>query len=163
MRPQDIVVLLKLISLGKRDWTQLVLARELFMSQSEISESLSRSKYAGLLGYEYVVNKQALLSLLQYGIPYIYPQHPGEIQRGIATAHSAPPLNQEIQSNEPYVWPYAKGNVRGKSVKPLYHSVVHAIVADSTLYALLALTDALRVGRARERNLAIKYLHTMIC
>ena len=49
MKPQDVVVLLKIISLGEKPWNQLSLAGELFMSQSEISQSIARSKYAGFL------------------------------------------------------------------------------------------------------------------
>ncbi len=163
MKPQDIVVLLKLISIGKQEWTQLLLARELFMSQSEISESLSRSKFADLIVNHNQVNKAALFDFLKYGLPYVYPQKPGEIVRGIPTAHSALPLSNEIESEESYVWPYVKGELRGRSIRPLYPSVVNAVGLDQNLYALLALIDALRVGRAREKTLAIDHLKRMIC
>jgi hypothetical protein len=44
----------------------------------------------------------------------------------------------------------------GKLYKPfmLYKSVPHAVLRDPALYELLALVDAIRDGRARERNLA---------
>ncbi len=80
MRPQDIVVLLKLSIEENRPWTQISLAKSLFMSQSEISESLSRSKYARLL---YDKGKQVarhnFIDLLQYGVPYVFPQQPGPV------------------------------------------------------------------------------------
>jgi hypothetical protein len=38
---------------------------------------------------------------------------------------------------------------------PLYSSVPEAALRDTKLHELLALTDALRVGRAREREIAI--------
>ena len=163
IRPQDIVVLLKLSTDAERNWTQIELARELFMSQSEISQSLVRSNYAGLIMTDQTLHLQALLDFLQYGLAYVYPQRPGPVVRGISTAHSTLPLSEEIMSEEKYVWPYAKGDVRGRSIKPLYPSVVEAVQIDTKLHQLLALTDALRIGRAREKNLALYYLRKRLC
>jgi len=159
LKPQDIVVLLKLITEGNKSWTQLSIAKALIMSQSEVSESLARSGYARLL-YENgrKVARQPLMDLLQYGIAVVFPLQPGNVVRGIPTAHSAPPLKDLIQSNEQYVWPYAKGGVRGHAIQPLYGSVLPLVEQDTELYELLALTDALRVGKVRERNLAIDLL-----
>lgn len=163
MSPQDVVVLLKIIAYDSEPWSQVPLASALYMSQSEVSKSISRSKYAGLLDPSgKVVRRMALMEFLQFGLKYVYPQAPGPIVRGIPTAHSAPPLNQSIQSNENYVWPSGKGNVRGQSIIPLYTSVVDAVQNDSKLYEMLALADALRVGRARERELAIVELKKRI-
>ena len=164
MRPQDIVVLLKLLIDENRPWNQVSLARSLFMSQSEISESLSRSKYSRLLFNEgKQVDRQSFMDLLQYGVPYVFPQQPGNVVRGIPTAHSALPLKDEIESDENYVWPSAKGHMRGQSIQPLYNSVIHAVEQDIELYKYLALIDALRVGRAREKNLALEFLRKKIC
>lgn len=159
MRPQDVVVLLKIHLLGSKEWTQTSLAQALFLSQSEISTSLTRSAYAQLL-YDQgrQVQRQALLDFIQYGVAYAFPQQPGPVQRGIPTAHSTPPLSTEILSTEKYIWPYTKGSERGHSIQPLYPSAVQAALLDPALYELLALTDAIRVGRARERNLAIHLL-----
>lgn len=102
--------------------------------------------------------RSSILEFLQYGLSYVFPQQPGALVRGIPTAHSAPPLDKLIQSNELYVWPSAKGNARGQAIEPLYSSVVIAIEKDSKLYELLALVDALRVGRVREKQLAMEEL-----
>ena len=102
--------------------------------------------------------KTALFEFLKFGLRYVFPQHPGAVVRGVPTSHSAEPLKEEIQSNEVYVWPYGKGNIRGHSILPLYPSVPEAALRDSKLHEFLALTDALRVGRAREREIAIKEL-----
>lgn len=163
MKPQDIVLLLKIISLGNENWNQKPISDSLKMSQSEISASVSRSKYSGLLEPKgKKVMKLALIDFLQFGIKYVFPQQPGPIVRGIPTSHSAPPLVTEIQSSEQYVWPSVKGKVRGQSIIPLYSSVTEAIENDDKLYELLALVDALRVGRARERELAINILKSRI-
>lgn len=161
--PQDIVILLKIITYEDKPWSQLVLAEELFISQSEVSKSLMRSKNATLLDYTgKKVMRAALLEFLQYGIKYVFPQQPGAMVRGVPTAHSAPPLNTVFQSQEQYVWPSGTGNVRGQSVLPLYPSVVQAVKHDTKLYELLALVDAIRVGRAREKELAIQELKKRI-
>ncbi len=49
MKPQDIVLLLKIISLDNDSWNQSSVAADLGISQAEISESVARSKNSGLL------------------------------------------------------------------------------------------------------------------
>lgn len=156
MKPQDVVILLKIIALNADDWQQLPLSAALKMSQSEVSQSVARSKFAGLLDSSGKrVMCLAFFDFLQFGLTYVFPQKPGPIVRGLPTAHSAAPLNSEIVSDESYVWPWAKGKIRGHCIVPLYSSVPEAAATDVKLYELLALTDALRIGRARERDLAI--------
>lgn len=163
LRPQDVLILLKLIVEEGKPWTQMSIAKALLMSQSEVSESLARSGYARLL-YEKgkKVARQPLIDLLQYGIAWIFPQQPGSVVRGIPTAHSAAPLNGLITSEEHYVWPYAKGSVRGQAIQPLYSAILPIIEKDTELYELLALVDALRVGKVREKKLAIELLKKKI-
>lgn len=156
LKPQDIVLLLKIVSMNDPGWGQKPVAKVLGMSQSEVSQSVARSKYAGLLDPTgKTVMKHALLQLLEHGIAYVFPQRPGPLVRGIPTAHSSTPLNKLVQSTDLYVWPYAKGKIKGLSIQPLYPSVPEAAERDTSLHELLALTDTLRVGRAREKELAI--------
>lgn len=164
MRPHDIVVLLKIASKKDDDWLMKDLAIELGISASEISESLNRSAIAGLIAQDKKrLMKLALLDFLVHGLRYVYPQKPGAIVRGIVTAHSALPLSKEIASNELYVWPYAEGNVRGQLIEPLHPKVPEACLKDPFFYELMALCDALRVGRSREKNLAIEELKKRLC
>ena len=159
MRPHDVVILLKIVAKGDASWFNKDLANELYISQSEISESLNRSKIAGLIsGDKKQVFKLALLDFLRYGLRYVYPEQPSSLVRGVPTSHSAPPLNEVIQSEQDFVWPYALGTNRGFSVEPLHPNVPKACLEDPKLYELLAMTDALRLGKARERNLAIEEL-----
>ena len=159
LKPQDILILLKICLLGDQKWFQHTLSEDLNISQSEISECLSRSKYSGLIDASRKrVSVLNLLDFIQYGIKYVFPQQLGPIVRGIATAHSASPLDKEIQSNQNYVWPYARGNMRGQAILPLYKSVPKAVLKDKKLHEVLALVDAIRVGKVREQNLAIKFL-----
>jgi hypothetical protein len=60
--------------------------------------------------------------------------------------------------NNPPVWPDATGEARGIALEPLHQSVVEAVRKDNNLWELLALVDSIRIGTARERNLAQKKL-----
>ncbi|OQX79748.1 MAG: hypothetical protein B6D61_03080 [Bacteroidetes bacterium 4484_249] len=62
MRPQDIVVLLKIISIGDNKWRNIDIANAIEISPSEVSEALNRCKIARLIdvgaGTFYQENKQ---------------------------------------------------------------------------------------------------------
>lgn len=164
MRPHDVVVLLKIAAKMETPWMMKDLSMELGISASEISESLHRSAIAGLIAKDKKrLMKLAILDFLEHGLRYVYPQQPGARVRGVPTAHAAPPLNQEIFSNEPYVWPYGEGTVRGEAIEPLHPKVPEACLKDPLFYEYMALCDALRVGRAREKNLAIAILKKKLC
>ena len=163
MRPQDIVILLKIITKKDSSWMMKDLAYELQISASEVSESLARSAYCGLLGPDKRrIMKSNLLDFLRYGLKYVFPTQPGALTRGMPTAISAPPLNDLISSVEQFVWPYEKGNIRGSAILPLIPTLPHACSEDPELHELAALTDALRVGKARESTLAYAELEKRI-
>jgi len=164
LKPQDVVILLKLVALGPQPWTYQRLAVELSISQSEAHAGVKRAVAAQLMSNASSGDGRPILPALEefllHGVRYAYPPERGELARGMPTGYAAPPLNAVIvQPNEPPpVWPYAEGSVRGYSFLPLYPTVPAAAARDPKLYELLALVDALRDGRARERNLAAKEL-----
>lgn len=163
MRPQDIVILLKIVILGNQEWQFQDLARSLFISGAEVSESLNRSSLAGLIDYNRKrVNKISLFEFLQYGMPYVFPQSPGRMTRGMATAHSHPIFLEKIISSEIYVWPDIGGKDYGQAIEPLYPNQVKAAKDDPTLYEVLAMLDVLRTGRSREKKIALKYLSKLL-
>ncbi len=164
MRPHDIVILLKIAAKGKQHWYMKDLAYELTISASEVSERIHRSVLAGLISNDKRrLLKMAILDFLEHGLRYVYPQRPGALVRGLPTSHSAPPLSESIVSEEAYVWPYSEGTVRGQAIQPLHPKVPEACLKDPLFYELMALCDALRVGRARERKLAVEALKERIC
>lgn len=159
MRPQDIVILLKIIALGESKWFAKDLASALFISASEVSESLNRSQVAGLLHADKrKVYRQSLLEFLVHGIAYVFPVEPGSFRNGIPTAHSHPLMQQSFKGADQYIWPDPQGIVRGMSIDPLIPSVVKAVHQDQQLYLLLTLVDVLRVGKVREKKRAIEML-----
>ncbi|HEY0977679.1 MAG TPA: hypothetical protein VGE21_09425 [Flavobacteriales bacterium] len=159
MRPQDVAVLLKIAALGEKPWLAREVAAALHLSPAEVSNSLKRSALAGLIDTgKRKVAVQALLDFLQHGLAYVFPARPGGMVRGVPTAHSASPLRSKFMSEETYVWASAMGEERGHEIPPLYPGAVAASLNDPEFHALLALTDALRVGRTRERAEAAKEL-----
>lgn len=163
MRPHDVVILLKIAALKNSSWMAKDLANSLNISAGEVSEALNRCKLAGLLAEDKKkLMKQNLLEFLEFGLRYVFPAIPGAIQRGMPTAHSAPPLIHIISSEEIYVWPWAEGQARGQAIEPLHRGVPKACTQDPLLYELLSLTDALRLGRTREKQLAIEALRQRI-
>lgn len=179
MKPQDIVVLAKLLSYQKkyRDWTQASLAEELCLSPSQVNYALKRLLQARLLAP--VLSKddknetklvpviQSCEEFLVHGFKFVFPPEFGSQSPGMPTAYAAPPLNQIIISGNdlPPVWPVTgEGAVRGIELKPLYHCVPKSIIKfpDQYFYELLALLDALRSGRARERNIGAEKIKEML-
>jgi hypothetical protein len=63
---------------------------------------------------------------------------------------------------EKYVWQWTEGKIRGQSIIPLHPSATKACLIDNKLHELLALTDAIRVGKTREQKLAIEELKKRI-
>lgn len=163
MRPHDVVILLKIAVIKDKPWLAKDLAQSLNISASEVSESLNRSKLAGLISENKKrLMKNNLLEFLEHGLRYVFPAQAGAIQRGMPTAHNAPPLNQFVSGEEAYVWPWAEGQARGQAVEPLHPAVPKACVKDPLLYELLALTDAMRLGRTREKQQAMEALRQRI-
>ena len=164
MKPQDVLVLLKILT-AKRAWRQVDLAHDLGMSQSEVAMALARAKGARLIDdSKRNLFRSAFVDFLIYGLKYVYPAEPGPLVRGIPTAHSALPLSKRIVAadGDKYVWADAEGEVRGQSIEPLYPTAPRAAKKDPELHQLLALIDAIRVGRAREQKLAIEELRKRV-
>lgn len=163
LKPQDILVLLKLVAIGRNDWSYNRLAVELGMSPSEVHSALKRALTASLALQKadkitpYIRN---LEEFLVHGIRFTFVPERGEMTRGLPTAYAAAPLNSVFfpDGEPPPVWPDPQGEVRGMAFSPLYKSAPKAAQLDPALYELLVLVDAIRGGRARERAFAIKEL-----
>lgn len=160
LKPQDIVVLLKLAG-QPRGWTFERIGAELNMSPSAVHRSLDRARQAGLYdSSRRAIKRPELLEFLVHGARYVFPAVRQGEARGIPTAWAAAPLADHLsssQENAP-VWPHALGKVRGVALQPLHPIVPEAARRDKHLGELLALFDAVRIGSARERGLAVKEL-----
>ena len=174
---------LKLLADTPRVWTYASLGEELSMSASQVFRSVARAEGARLLGspisspflpapgptnraiaLPFLPNKTNLKEFLVHGAKYAFPPQRGAMVRGIPTAHAAPPLNQHFADSfePPPVWPDPQGTARGIEFSPLYRNVPAAARRDEKLYELLALVDAIRDGRVREREIAARELTSRI-
>lgn len=212
MKGQDILLLLKLISLQKlekrviandkfnpppqdwQDWDDLREAqlseKQIFdtagldsfreglytlrslelstgISKTQVGESLKRCIKSGLAkpDRKYGIpraNDKNLLEFIIYGLKYVFPVRAGELTRGIATSFAAPVLQGKLFSAGDLspVWPDPRAKSKGLAVEPIYHSVPFAVRNDKDLYAMLALTDGIRLGNPRESSLAAGMLET---
>ena len=163
MRPQDVAILLKIVSINSENWQLARLANSLRISISEVSESLNRSKIAGLIDYnKKKVSKQNLLEFLEHGVRYVFPQEPGALTRGIPTAHSHSYMKNVFNSEMDYVWPDTNGTTMGLMIEPFYTKQVEAVNEDELYYKLLSLVDVVRVGKVREIKYAVNELRKNI-
>jgi hypothetical protein len=109
------------------------------------------------------VHPRQLAEFALHGAKYAFPADKTGMTIGVPTSHSAPVFAGVFApGSDDYVWPHPNGKVRGIGVEPLHPSVPYAAMQDERLYELLALFDALRVGRARERGMAAKRLPALI-
>lgn len=167
LKPQDLFVLLTLLSRDDEAAGYAELAAQTGLAISAVHASLKRAAAARLLIFQErrpVVLKTQLLEFLLHGAKYVFPATWGTLTRGVPTGYATAPLNSVIapSADPPPVWAYALGSVRGMSLAPLYPTVPEAALRNERLYALLALFDALRAGQARERNEAARQLETAL-
>ena len=98
-----------------------------------------------------------------HGAKYAFPGVRLPLAVGVPTSHSAPAFAGVFApGSTDFVWPHPNGTVRGVGVEPLHPCVPFAAMQDARLYELLALFDALRVGKARERGMALERLQALI-
>lgn len=161
LKPQDLLVLLKVAVHPSRRWTYLALGEALGMSASEVHASVKRAVASGLAVApargEWFPVRPSLLEFIQHGVRYVWPAVPGPSKRGVPTAFGAEPLAGLLTPSLPGeapVWAHPAGSARGPSLSPLYRTAPQAAMADPALHRSLALLDSLRIGRARERALA---------
>ncbi|MEE8382371.1 MAG: helix-turn-helix domain-containing protein [Thermodesulfobacteriota bacterium] len=163
LKPQDIVVAMKLVAVGPNNWTYNQISFELGMSPSEVHSAVKRLLKVNLVRKkddDIVPNSENLQEFLEHGIQYAFAPDRSGMTRGLPTAYAAPPLSSQIsKANEPPpVWPDPEGEQRGVGFSPLHKSVPSAARKDSVLYQLLVIVDALRGGGAREKKIATREL-----
>jgi len=110
-----------------------------------------------------LVNRRNLAEFAIHGAKYAFAPERLPVGPGVPTSHAAPAFAGVFAAgHEPLVWPDAHGAVRGEGLLPLHPCVPGAALRDPLLYELLALFDALRAGRARERGMASSRLQALI-
>jgi hypothetical protein len=161
LKPQDVLVLLHL-AVTPGAWNYASVAQALGLSTSAIHSAVARAIRCGLVDqHTRRVRKDELLEFLTHGLRFVLPVDRGSVTSGMPTAHGAAPLKNRIRSQAgelPPIWPDPESRQRGESWQPIHPSAVFAARRDPNLYQALALVDAVRGGRLRERKLAVEEL-----
>ena len=151
LKPQDIVIAVKLLCLAKQDWSQGALAQSLFISVSEVNAGLKRLQQCNLIephadGRRWQVKKANFREFLLHGIAYVYPAQKSAPCHGLPPASSHPDLQQHFKPSSlpAMVWPNPSASCSGFALLPLYPSVIKAVSQDAELYQWLAIIDSLR-------------------
>lgn len=159
--PQDLYVLVKLCSL-KNGWTFRMVADQLFLSQSQVYAGLKRAEIAGLYSdNRRQPNRRTLEEFIIHGVKYAYAVRPGPLIIGLPTSYAAAPLKTLLvrSTGPPPVWAFPEGKQMGYTIEPLHPAAPKAALLDDSFHQLLCLIDAIREGRARERQLAKEEIH----
>lgn len=157
LRPHDVAVALQLALEPGLSFP--LLAERTGLSLGESHNAVKRLERARLVSRrDRGAVVPLLLDFIVSGVPYAFPGELGTETMGVPTAHSGLPLAEHFHSADFVVWPSVRGLERGQSLVPLVPSAPDFVETNPAMYALLTLVDALRVGRARERNLAREIL-----
>lgn len=165
LRPQDVVIVLGIVACGGGPFASFAyLSAQTGVSPGEVHKSLRRASAAGLYHEETRrVSREDVLQFLYHGVRYVFPAVRGPLARGVPTGVAAPPLmalfdGDALPPDLTPVWPSPTGRRRGYTIDPLYRTAPAIAERNPALYELLALTDAIREGRARERSEANRAL-----
>lgn len=165
LKPQDVLFLLKLVSLKGPEAIFPAVPEALGLSKAEIHNGAKRVRAARLLPLDsWNPLRSNLMEFLVHGVKYVFPARHGSDTIGMPTAYAASPLNGMMTPSgaHPPVWPDPAGSMRGQALYPLYPSAPEAAKRDPLLYELLTLVDAIRIGNVREQKLAESLLKERI-
>jgi len=167
LKPQDFVVALKLAVNAQREFRLIDLSRELRMALSAVHGSIERCERARLISRSAGSIRAVRFAVKEFaihGVKYAFPGVLGTHSRGIPTAIAGPTLRRHFDDADSLapVWPDPAGSAFGPSLSPLHPSVPAACELDDRLFDVMTLLDALRVGAARERELALVRLEELL-
>lgn len=159
LKPQDLVLTLKIAVNREREFTLTQLSDELETALSGVHASIKRSEQARLISRSagsIRALRASVKEFVLYGAKYAFPGLLGALTKGVPTAIAGPMLRDHFENPDslPPVWPDPNGQAYGPSLVPLHPSVPAACRNDLKLLRALTLFDALRVGAAREREIA---------
>lgn len=159
----DTMILVRLAA-DRTPWTFRSLGKELNLDPAALHRSVARLKEAGLLNEDRDVNRAAVEEYLIHAVRYISPAKRGSLERGMPTAWAIEPLRGLVADagEPPPVWPDPHGDVRGQAVQPIADEIISLSKARPDLQEWFALIDGIRIGRARERQLATRELKKLL-
>jgi hypothetical protein len=167
LKSQDVVVSIKLALRRDERWTYARLAQDLALTASQVFEGARRCELAGLIARQDdqpIARTRELTDFVLHGVRFAFPAALGQISRGMPTASGGPYLSTVLVATAegPPVWPFAAGQARGPAVTPFYPTLPRAAQKDADFYNVLTLVDAVRIGGARDREIAADQLRKIL-
>lgn len=132
LKPQDLLVLLKVAAHPPQRWTYASLGEALSMSASEVHACVRRAVASGLAVApargEWSPVRPNLLEFVLHGVRYVWPATLGPAKRGVPTSYGAEPLVGKITAapGDTPVWAHPAGGAKGPTLSPLYRTAPHA-------------------------------------
>jgi hypothetical protein len=168
LEPLDLIVVLTMAARAPAKGRCSVrdLAADLAVPKSNVQRSMDRLVAQSLVvvgpdGRR--VHRLNARDLFAHGVRWIAPAKLGRIVLGLPTAHAAAPLASQLPGDaDPVVMPLEEGPVRGRSITPIHPSAPAAAKKDQKLHELLAIVDGIRIGGAREREVAVAALQARL-
>lgn len=140
--------------------SQKALAHELGLSFAEMSLSAARCQASGLLNPDWSVRAEPFLRVLEWGLPFFLPAVRGGDALGVPTAWGQERIAAHLRGSATRVpvWASEVGTTVGPSLSPLFRTVPLFVREHPQLHAALAAIDLLRLGGAREKEVALTVL-----
>lgn len=158
----DILVAAKIYAVRPNKLSFAELGKSIGVSASQVHRAFGNCVDAGLLRSDGSVRTHQL-KLVLMGLKYFMPPKFGPVSRGILTGSSVAAIHgMLVREDLPLIWESADGDVRGRTLEPIYKSAPFAAKNDPLLHKILGLTDSVRVGEAREARLARNELRALI-
>ena len=162
LKSQDIVIALYLANEHNSGSSVREISSRLEISIGEISNSLKRLVASKLLdASSRKILKANLMEFLVHGLQYVFPPEKMAPGKGLPTAWGHEVFS-EISANEIPVLQHIDGKAYGPAIKPFYKNMANALLRDKELYMWVAVVDALRMGRSREKKIAIEKLKELL-
>lgn len=168
LKPQDLLVAVKIALTPQDAFTYGRLAAAVGLVPSRVHASVKFLTLARLVTGSsrdgLFANNARLVELIVHGVPFIFPALIGGASRGMATGISQLDAgsNLSISAESDYVWPDAAGVDRGNAISPIHSSVVTASRNDPAVHKMFSAIDALRIGAAREREMAVHFIRSKL-
>lgn len=163
MKPQDVVVAIKLVGYQNENWSYASLGEEVGIGHNQAHLACKRLTAASLMSQKHVL-KRNLVEFLIHGVKYVFPPvwEDGP-QHGIPTAVSGPDMKKELRTPQIVVWPTGRRkDPKGDALRPLHECVYTVIENDPLTYQVLSILESIRIGRAREREVAADLIRKKI-
>lgn len=138
------------------------MAEYLDVSKSTVYLSTKKSVKFGLLNDSVQPKLHALNEILVYSVKYLAPASPGGEVRGVETGVQLLPSKDHLLPPSRWVWPYAFGKHRGQSIEPIHKGVPKIALDYPKFWQLMAATDLVRCGHAREKNAGIDAISQLL-